>query len=65
MSVVENMQDQLDNRRFLASIFVDLKKAFVMVDHNIITQKLENYGVRGNTKDWFSSFSTTESNMFV
>lgn len=51
MSVVENMQDQLDNRRFLASIFVDLKKAFVMVDHNIITRKLENCGVRGNTKD--------------
>ena len=32
------------------------KKAFYTVDHNILTQKLKYYGVRGIVKDWFSSY---------
>ena len=56
MSVVENIHAQLDNRHFVASTFVDLKKAFDTVDHDIVIQKLENYGVRGIPEDGFSSY---------
>ena len=44
MSIVENMQTELDNGKFAAGIFVDLKKAFDTVDHEIlvnITQVLD------------------------
>ena len=56
MSTVENIQAQLDNGHFIAGVFIDLKKAFDTVDHNILTQNLEYYGVRGTLKDWCSSY---------
>ena len=58
MSIVENIQTQLDNGEFPAGVFVDLRKAFDTVDHRILIQKLEHYGVRGISKKWFSSYLT-------
>ena len=35
---------------------VDFQKTFGTVDHNIIIQKLDYYGVTGTTNNWFSSY---------
>ena len=51
MSIVENMQTQLDNGEFAAGLFVDLRKAFDTVDHRIPIQKFEHYRVRGISKN--------------
>ena len=56
MSIVENIQTQLDDGKYSAGVFVDLKKAFDTVDHNILLKKLHYYGVRGIANEWFASY---------
>ena len=41
MSIVENIQTQLDNGKYSADVFVDFKNAFDTVDHNILLKKLD------------------------
>lgn len=36
-------------------IFLDLKKAFDCVDHDVLVKKMYYYGVRGHTLTWFQS----------
>ena len=56
LSIVETIQSHLDKNKFCVGVFVDLKKAFDTVDHHILLQKLEHYGIRGVANEWFSSY---------
>ena len=48
----------IDNGLINGVVFVDLKKAFDTIDHQIILQKLENYGIKHNSLKWFESYLT-------
>ena len=37
-------------------VLLDLAKAFATISHNILLKKLELYGLKGVTLDWFSSY---------
>ena len=39
MTIVERIQKQLDAGNYTAGVFVDLKKVFDTVDHNILLEK--------------------------
>ena len=56
MSLTEIIRNALDNSNFACGIFVDFQKAFDTVDHDILLQKLEHYGIRGLANNWFKSY---------
>ena len=44
-----------------SSIFLDLSKAFNTLDHRVLLQKLDRYGIRSNANEWFSSYLSNRS----
>ena len=46
----------LDHKEFAAGVFIDLSKAFDTVNHNILFDKLQHYGIRGLALDWVKSY---------
>ena len=46
LSLTESIMKPLDEGNFAFGVFVDLEKAFDTVDHNILLEKLDQYGVR-------------------
>ena len=48
----------MDKGRYTANIFIDLKKAFDTVDHDILLAKLRKYGTENLELTWFTSYLT-------
>ena len=56
ISLIELIKKYLENGDFVCGIFIDSQKAFDTVNHEILLSKLDHYGIRGFTNDWFCSF---------
>ena len=61
ISLTESIKNSLDNKKFGCGIFPDLQKAFDTVNHQILLNKLEHYGIRGTALSWFSSYLSNRS----
>ena len=61
IDITETIRQALDNKKFACGIFVDLQKAFDTVNHDILIDKLEHYGIRGTANNWFASYLKNRS----
>jgi len=56
IDVVDNILEHLDKKETGLGIYLDLRKAFDTVDHDILLHKMYNYRIRGTVYDWFRSY---------
>ena len=56
IKITEKNRESIDKGKFGCGIFIDLRKAFDTVNHEILLFKMEHYGIRGSTLKWFKSY---------
>ena len=56
LNVINYISKALNDGNFCIGIFLDLRKAFDVCNHEILFKKLKNKGVTGNTLNWFKSY---------
>ena len=61
ITLVNKITTCLNSGDLVIGVFLDLKKAFDTVDHNILLKKLYAYGIRGIALKWFESYLTDRS----
>ena len=56
INITESIGKALDDGNIGCGVFVDLQKAFDIVDHQILLVKLNHCGIHGVSNDWFKSY---------
>src|ERR1043165_4473680 len=56
LNMYDKISNAFENSEYSIGIFFDLAKAFDTVNHDILLQKLANYGIRGTQLAWFTSY---------
>ncbi len=51
----------MDNKKHSAALFIDLSKAFDLVDHDTLKQRLCRVGLSVNTVGWFNNYLSDRS----
>jgi retron-type reverse transcriptase len=61
LHVINNVGNALNDGMYCVGVFLDLKKAFDVCNHNILLKKMEKYGIVGTELEWFKSYLTGRS----
>ena len=58
IEITEKIREAWDKGLFACDVYLDFKKAFDTVNHEILLSKLRHYGEAGIENDWMRSFLT-------
>jgi hypothetical protein len=56
--LVNYVSNALNDNKFCVGIFLDIKKAFDVVPHDLLLKKLKKLGIKNNALAWFKSYLT-------
>jgi hypothetical protein len=60
-SFIESIQEALDRGLHAIGVFFDLSKAYDVINRYILLDKLDSYGIRGESNSWFRSYLVNRS----
>lgn len=61
LQFTEGIYKHLENKHYVAGVFIDLSKAFDSLNHHILLHKLEHIGIRGVPLNLFKSYISDRS----
>ena len=56
LDLIEEITTNVDKQQVTIGVFIDLKKAFDTIDHKILLNKMQVYGIRGLPLKWLDSY---------
>ena len=61
IEITDQLREQIENKNVTIGIYIDLTKAFDLVDHRMLITKLESYGIRGPAIELIRSYLSDRS----
>ena len=65
IDLTDKIRKILDQKQYAVGIYLDLKKAFDTVNHEILLSKLETYGFRGHVNNFIKSYLSNRQQFTV
>ena len=63
--LMDKLATALDKGNCVIGVFLDFSKAFDTIDHDLLLEKLEMYGIRGVALDWMRSYLSNRRQFVV
>ena len=58
LRTIDDWKTALDDGHTVATVMIDLSKAFDTINHGLLLEKLNAYGIRGTELSWFTDYLT-------
>ena len=65
LRTMEDWRCEVDQRKTVAAVFIDLSKAFDSISHTHLLTKLQNIGITNKALSWFQDFLTNSTQRAV
>jgi exonuclease III len=63
--LIDDVLENVNNKELTGMCFIDIKKCFDTIDHDILLFKLEKYGIQNNELNWFKSYLSNRKQVVV